>query len=78
MAGVGISNTMTVGVNERTKEIGVMKTIRARNVDILRLFIYKASFTGISGGVMGGGFGFILGRIIGNFIGLPIVVGYSF
>jgi len=77
VAGVGISNTMTVSVNERTKEIGIMKAIGARNIDILGLFLSEASLTGISGGIMGGGFGFILGRLIGNAVGLPIVVSYT-
>jgi len=76
VAGVGIFNTMTTSVYERTREIGVLKTVGARNFDILYLFLSEASITGVAGGIFGGGFGFILGRVIGNFINLPIVVGY--
>lgn len=70
VAGVGIVNTMTVSVMERTKEIGTMKAIGAKSTDVLLLFLSEAMITGIIGGGLGAGFGFILSRMIGNFIGL--------
>jgi putative ABC transport system permease protein len=72
VAGVGIINTMTVSVSERTKEIGTMKAIGAKNVDVLLMFLAESGFTGLAGGVLGGAFGFLLGIAIGDFIGLPV------
>lgn len=77
VAGVGIVNTMTVSVMERTKEIGTMKAIGAKSSDILLLFISEAAITGIIGGGIGAGFGFILSRIISNFIGLKTSISIS-
>ena len=54
VAGVGIINTMTVSVNERTKEIGTMKAIGAKNIDILLIFLSESGYTGIAGGFLGG------------------------
>ena len=51
MAGVGIVNTMIVSVMERTKEIGTLKAIGAKSVDILVMFIFEAALTGVVGGV---------------------------
>ncbi|EMR73939.1 ABC-type antimicrobial peptide transport system, permease component [Thaumarchaeota archaeon SCGC AB-539-E09] len=72
VAGVGIVNTMTVSVSERTQEIGVLKAIGAKNVDILMIFLAESGYTGLAGGLFGGAFGFVLGIMIGDFIGLPV------
>jgi len=74
VAGVGIVNTMTTSVNERTREIGILKALGAKNYDVLLLFLNESAYTGITGGFFGGGLGFILGRIVGNYIGLTVDV----
>ena len=71
VAGVGIINTMTVSVMERTREIGVLKAIGAKSRDILFLFLSEAVMTGITGGIAGALFGVLLSRIIGDFINMP-------
>ncbi|MBN1502491.1 ABC transporter permease [Candidatus Woesearchaeota archaeon] len=53
VGGVGIMNTMYTAVLERTKEIGIMKAIGARNSDILKLFLIEAGLIGFIGGVVG-------------------------
>ena len=60
VAGVGIINTMTVSVMERTREIGVLKAIGAKSRDVLFLFISEAVVTGIVGGIIGSIFGVFL------------------
>lgn len=57
---VGISNTMFTSVLERTKEIGIMKAIGARNQDILTIFLFNAGFIGLTGGIIGVVLGVIL------------------
>jgi putative ABC transport system permease protein len=54
---VGISNTMFTSVLEKTKEIGIMKAIGARNRDILTIFLFHAGLIGLSGGIIGVIFG---------------------
>ena len=68
------TSCVCVCVSERTKEIGTMKAIGAKNVDILLIFLSESGYTGIAGGFLGGALGFALGIVIGNFIGLPISV----
>ena len=77
VAGVGIVNTMTVSVSERTKEIGTMKAIGAKNTEILMLFLAESGYTGVAGGILGGAFGFLLGIFIGDFIGLPVSLDFG-
>ena len=50
---VGIMNTMFTAVLERTREIGVMKAIGARNYDIMSLFMIESGIYGLIGGVIG-------------------------
>ncbi|MDD9952740.1 MAG: ABC transporter permease [Candidatus Woesearchaeota archaeon] len=57
VGGVGIMNTMYTSVLERTKEIGIMKAIGAKNSDILLLFLIESGMLGL----LGGGIGVITG-----------------
>ncbi|MFC2154560.1 ABC transporter permease [Candidatus Altiarchaeota archaeon] len=50
---VGIMTSMYTSVLERTKQIGVMKSIGARNSDILLIFMVEAGFLGVVGGIIG-------------------------
>lgn len=64
VGGVGIMNSMYTNVLERTREIGVMKAIGARNSDVLSIFMIEAGFIGFVGGVIGTGFGFLIAKIV--------------
>ena len=57
---VGIANTMFTSVLEKTKQIGIMKAIGARNKDILLIFLLNAGLIGLVGGLLGVIFGTIL------------------
>ena len=61
---VGIANTMYTSVLERTKEIGTMKAIGAKNSDILWIFVIESGLLGLIGGIIGVIFGMIIGKII--------------
>ena len=50
---VGIANTMFTSVLEKTKEIGIMKAIGAKNKDILLIFLFNAGLIGFVGGLGG-------------------------
>ncbi len=52
VASIGIINTMVMSVFERTKEIGVMKAVGAKNGDIRILFITESGLIGFIGGVV--------------------------
>ncbi len=53
VGGVGIANTMYTSVIERTKEIGIMKAVGARNRDVLSIFLIESGLLGLVGGVAG-------------------------
>jgi putative ABC transport system permease protein len=53
VGGIGIMNTMYTSVLEKTKEIGVMKAIGARNNHILLLILIEAGLYGLGGGLIG-------------------------
>ncbi|MBT4351417.1 ABC transporter permease [archaeon] len=61
---VGIANTMFTSVLEKTKEIGIMKAIGAKNKDIMTIFLFNAGLIGLVGGVIGVIFGIILSSLM--------------
>jgi len=53
VGGIGIMNTMYTSVLQRTKEIGVMKALGARNKHIMYLFLIESGLYGLGGGILG-------------------------
>jgi ABC-type antimicrobial peptide transport system permease subunit len=53
VAGVGIMNIMLIAVYERTREIGILKSLGFKNSGILNIFLSEALIIGILGGVIG-------------------------
>lgn len=79
VAAIGIANTMTMAILERTREIGLMKAIGATNRDVLSIFLGEAASIGFMGGLLGTLLGWGLGQIfnslfagaLGAFLPLP-------
>lgn len=64
VSAIGMFNTMTVTLLERTKEIGIMRTLGGAPKDIKTLFIVESVIIGFLGGVVGMGIGIIIGLVI--------------
>ncbi len=80
VGGLGIANVMLVSVTERTREIGIRRSLGANRLHILVQFLTEAVVLGIAGGGLGVGGGFAFNRL---YIGVdaPLSwdwVGYSF
>ncbi|HCP32191.1 TPA: hypothetical protein DIT45_02965 [Candidatus Acetothermia bacterium] len=69
VGGVGVMNTMFTSVLERTKEIGVMKAVGAKNSHVLMIFLIESGLIGLVGGIVGTLFGLGLSAVASSFIG---------
>jgi putative ABC transport system permease protein len=54
VAGVSIFNIMMMSVNERIKEIGIMRSIGTQKKEVMSMFIYEAAIIGVIGSLIGG------------------------
>jgi putative ABC transport system permease protein len=50
---IGIANTMYTAILERRREIGIMKSVGAKNNDILIIFLIESGLLGLVGGIIG-------------------------
>ena len=64
---IGISNTMFMSVLERTREIGVLKSVGATSKQIQNLFLMESAMLGFSGGLLGLAIGALLIEVIALF-----------
>ena len=67
VAAIGIANTMTMAILERTREIGIMKAIGATNNNVLSIFLGEAAGIGFLGGIGGVALGWLICAIINVF-----------
>jgi len=74
VGGVVIMNIMLAVVSERTREIGVRKSVGARRQDILNQFLVESSMLAGIGGLMGVGIAWSLAVLVRNFTPIPMVV----
>ncbi|MGI6741162.1 MAG: ABC transporter permease [Brevefilum sp.] len=76
VAAIGIANTMTMAILERTREIGLMKAIGATNQDVLSIFLGESASIGFIGGIGGVVLGLLMGELI-NIFGTVYMAGQN-
>lgn len=64
VASIGMFNTMTIALLERTRDIGIMKAIGVRDQDVSRIFLSESALIATSGGVLGVLIGWLTGRLV--------------
>ena len=72
VGGIGIMNIMLVSVIERTKEIGIRKSLGAKRKDIMRQFVIEASVTSAMGGIVGILLGIVMAYGAGSLLDMTV------
>ncbi|HUT86501.1 MAG TPA: ABC transporter permease [Candidatus Heimdallarchaeota archaeon] len=72
---IGVMNTMYMSVLERTREIGIMKAIGAKDRQVLSLFLIESSLIGFIGGSLGVLLGVALSGAAGGLLGGMMAMG---
>lgn len=77
VGGIGIMNIMLVSVTERTREIGIRKSLGALRRDILIQFMIESLFLSLIGGMIGIALGFTFAKIGEQFVDFPAQITFS-
>ena len=64
VGGIGIANTMFMSVIERTRQIGVLKSLGATSSEVMKLFLTESALLGLIGGIIGVVVGIALSEMI--------------
>ncbi|MDO6695370.1 ABC transporter permease [Aliiglaciecola sp. 3_MG-2023] len=72
VGGIGIMNIMLANVMERTTEIGLLRAVGARQIDIKQQFLAESFTISVLGGLLGVFFGLVLSEIIGFYSGWAV------
>lgn len=64
ISGIGVANTMMMSINERTREVGILKVLGTEFSDIARMFLTEAFLVGLMGGLAGLLVSFLLKQLI--------------
>lgn len=68
VGGIGVMNIMLVSVAERTREIGIRKSVGASNRNIVAQFLSESIIVSLTGGLIGTTIGVVLAFIIGTYM----------
>jgi putative ABC transport system permease protein len=71
-AAIGLMNIMLVSVNERTREVGLIKAIGGKKKDVRRQFLFESIIISI----LGAFFGILLGVLVGNLFSMILNTGF--
>jgi putative ABC transport system permease protein len=74
VGGIVIMNIMLVSVTERTKEIGIRKSIGARRNDILKQFLAESTMLSLFGGAIGISIAYALAKLVAMLTPVPTVL----
>ena len=69
---IGIANSVYMSVTERIAEIGILKSIGAKESEILSLFLIEGGIIGLLGGIIGIVSSVVLARVIGFYISVEL------